>query len=687
MVYRIHENCNGTGCESCEGTGLVWCNVCNGTGSASGMRIVSKGKEKDTGKDVLIPTDYRIFDSKQEITFIKTLEKTYLGTEDELERYEIPKGRFLLMVDMSKNKDEYQNDISAYRIIVFSEKESADISQFIKLLKSGYPDLLTIDSIQQDDTLSQPEYSIYTDDMEHHEPGTTITRSIIKKEASICTKCSGGTITEICPSCKGSGYTITTTQCTCDNGYRYKYEYSACTECSGTGIIPYKILEPRGYEMTSSGLSVTEVSGETTTEGAFLCCTTKPIKIYQDCDPESIGDKYYYYRTDFDLKQGSIGDSNFKDSDSFSLNSLNGDGDFNFSTLVYALKYKTKDSSLESFKEYMKKIINDDTNFNQFIKDGEKLCEILSNSNAISRIVISGSASLQDSKNSQMLAKRRGGTLQHLIEEVFPDLKGRFLIGYHSAKGTGHSVNTEDIKKNRYSRIDIEYYTSKTDTFADNQNETVTEKEDLSKKTVITDYAFTRYENEAQYFQKLKTTDPTTFRKLTDKYKYFTPAFHSVSPEGFNARLTFLQQCTRQGHTLEPKFTTNTSDAPTAIAGNLAFGRMPVCVLRIGDFIYSRILITSMSINYGDNQWDLNPEGAGVQPMMAKVNLGITILGGQSLEGPISKLQNAVTFNYYANTGVYDDRADRAKPIGDSNKWSTDYYYTWEPEYSGDSEE
>ena len=33
-------------------------------------------------------------------------------------------------------------------------------------------------------------------------------------------------------------------------------------------------------------------------------------------------------------------------------------------------------------------------------------------------------------------------------------------------------------------------------------------------------------------------------------------------------------------------------------------------------------------------QWDLNPEGVGVQPMLATVNLSITILGGQSLEGP-----------------------------------------------------
>ena len=89
---------------------------------------------------------------------------------------------------------------------------------------------------------------------------------------------------------------------------------------------------------------------------------------------------------------------------------------------------------------------------------------------------------------------------------------------------------------------------------------------------------------------------------------------------------------------------------------------MPVCVLKIGDFINTRIVINSLSINYGASgapQWDLNPEGIGVQPMYAKVQMGITILGGQSLDGPISRLQNAVSFNYYANTGVYDNRSDR----------------------------
>ena len=139
---------------------------------------------------------------------------------------------------------------------------------------------------------------------------------------------------------------------------------------------------------------------------------------------------------------------------------------------------------------------------------------------------------------------------------------------------------------------------------------------------------------------------------ITDKIKYFDPAFHSVSPEGFNARLTFLHQCTRQGSTV------GSDERSTGTAYNLAFGRPPVCVLRLGDFFYTKIIINNMSIQYETPQWDLNPEGIGVMPMFAKVTLSFIFLGGSDLAGPISRLQNAVSFNYYANTGVYDNRAE-----------------------------
>ena len=100
----------------------------------------------------------------------------------------------------------------------------------------------------------------------------------------------------------------------------------------------------------------------------------------------------------------------------------------------------------------------------------------------------------------------------------------------------------------------------------------------------------------------------------------------------------------------------------TGSAGNLGFGRMPVCVLRLGDFIYGKIIINSLNINFNNGNgmlWDMNPEGIGVQPMCADISISITFIGGQSLNGPLPRIQNGVSFNYYANTGAYDSRAQQ----------------------------
>lgn len=164
-----------------------------------------------------------------------------------------------------------------------------------------------------------------------------------------------------------------------------------------------------------------------------------------------------------------------------------------------------------------------------------------------------------------------------------------------------------------------------------------------------------RYDNEGEFFELLDKESPFLHNLITDKIKYFDPAFHAISPEGFNARLTFLHQCTRQGATI------GNSDPDVQTAYNLAFGRPPVCVLRIGDFYYTKIIINSMTINYDDPQWDLNPEGIGVMPMFAKINIDFNFIGGSDLAGPIARLQNAVSFNYYANTGVYDNRAEKVE--------------------------
>lgn len=186
-----------------------------------------------------------------------------------------------------------------------------------------------------------------------------------------------------------------------------------------------------------------------------------------------------------------------------------------------------------------------------------------------------------------------------------------------------------------------------------------------------------RYDQEYYFFRALKKKDPLVFNKLMDKIKYFDPAFHSMTPEGFNARLTFLNQCTRQGNTI------TMSDITGMTANNLAFGRPPFCVLRIGDFYNQLIVIDNINIDYDVSngiQWDMNTEGIGMQPLLARISISFKFIGGSDIAGPIRRLQNAMTFNYYANARFYDNRADRmyyksegnSKELGGGNNHDID---------------
>ena len=137
-----------------------------------------------------------------------------------------------------------------------------------------------------------------------------------------------------------------------------------------------------------------------------------------------------------------------------------------------------------------------------------------------------------------------------------------------------------------------------------------------------------------------------SFESISDNQFY--PVFHSQTPEDFHRRLTFLQQCTRQG--AAKRYDIVDENTGELRARNSVFGRQPICILRVGDFWYTKVVIDSVTIDYADAPWDLNPESFGMQPMMASITLQMKVIGGQSLKGPIDALQNAATFNYYANS-------------------------------------
>ena len=161
--------------------------------------------------------------------------------------------------------------------------------------------------------------------------------------------------------------------------------------------------------------------------------------------------------------------------------------------------------------------------------------------------------------------------------------------------------------------------------------------------------------SECDYFEMIKENDPMVYNSFKEKIKYFNPAFHAITPEGLNSRITFLNQCVRPGDTIPvigPDGKPVYNDAT-----NTSFGSAPVLVLRIGDFYHTKIIPNNLSFSYEPLIFDMNPEGIGVQPMIVEVSLGFNIIGGMGLKGPVDQLQNALSFNYYANTEIYDERA------------------------------
>ena len=160
---------------------------------------------------------------------------------------------------------------------------------------------------------------------------------------------------------------------------------------------------------------------------------------------------------------------------------------------------------------------------------------------------------------------------------------------------------------------------------------------------------------ECNYFEVLKENVPMVYDSIKEKIRYFNPAFHSMTPEGLNARLTFLNQCTRPGETVPTIGADGKPKSNDAI--NTSFGAPPILVLRIGDFYNCKIVPNNLSFTYEPLIYDMNPEGIGLQPMLVKVSLTFDMIGGHGLKEPVDQLQNALSFNYYANTEIYDERS------------------------------
>ena len=255
---------------------------------------------------------------------------------------------------------------------------------------------------------------------------------------------------------------------------------------------------------------------------------------------------------------------------------------------------------------------------------------------------VSGNKKLSDARNKYVLEQLSAAAPKYIDRLKIISEKSEGSSKAQSESKAG--VDTQIAIAERSVIITIEYdakYAAQNTKYKKNT------KVDISN--VLTNVA-RRFLSESDYFKKVELTTNLTTSDITDQIEYFHPSFHSTTPEGLNKRLTFLEQCTRQGPTL--------NNEKCEHANNLAFGRPPICILRIGDFYHTKIIITSLNITYDPLVWDLNPEGVGVQPMIANIDIAFNYIGGSSLSGPVNQLQNAVSNNFFANTELFTKKHD-----------------------------
>ena len=310
----------------------------------------------------------------------------------------------------------------------------------------------------------------------------------------------------------------------------------------------------------------------------------------------------------------------------------------------------------------------DQTSLNDVIDKVKQFVQLQnSNSNPKSKITFNGyvgSGAKKDTSDNLVNTKS-------LSKDYATDVKNSVIDALNSS-----GIDQKILKNIKYNVVGNEAFSSESDSDyrvnvfmesdVENSNEAQVKKNVKKTPTGTLDPEQVKLVDnliidESAYFEYIDGNYPNYFKTISEKIKYFHPGYHSMTPEGFNGRLTFLNQCVRQGPSIYDRKTNKNGEEVGIQPQNLSFGRPPICILRIGDFFYTKIVINTLSITYDGPTYDLNPEGIGVQPMIASVTLSIDLIGGHSLSGPLNRLQNALSFNYYANTEMYDVRSDSIK--------------------------
>jgi len=347
----------------------------------------------------------------------------------------------------------------------------------------------------------------------------------------------------------------------------------------------------------------------------------------------------------------------------------------------YMNQFPDDSNEVTSLSGFFDQINTDYTTLYEFL---DKLYDALNNNAGLFTIILNTTASSPHNKAYNLdLSQKRGEVIQQWILNYTKDgktindvSKNNLIIvisplGENVAMPDGTSCDVDlqnqykvySVQASKCSQVNFQIKfeanppATETKTTTINGTTTKIKVEVGNKRREIANKLLRGLISECSYFDMVKDQSEFVYNSIKEKLKFFHPAFHAITPEGLNSRLTFLQQCLRPGPTMP---TINNNSNPGNVlqdAPNTVFGAPPICVLRFGDFYNTKIAIETMNFTYDENLMDLNPEGIGVQPMIATVTMGFKYIGGQGIKEPVEKLQNAVSFNFFANTEMYDDRA------------------------------
>lgn len=327
----------------------------------------------------------------------------------------------------------------------------------------------------------------------------------------------------------------------------------------------------------------------------------------------------------------------------------------------YKLDYVYNGGIIKAFYNPDESTIDETKNINLDVEILQVIDSILDYSdinNGAKFNILTGSVSSVngDTSPSESLANQRGNTIKNRIISLIRNNRSENVGVLENIDIINNSYYLKNIEDSTISELfsilnDVKLTSSNIVTKPTlNQNPELVDKLNEEKNDIIDNTVERNNENvnitiEKRLNNNYNLLSSSTFENI--KSRIVSPGILSYTAKDLYDRLTFLNQCTRQG--------ASTDTQPNTISNSI-FGKPPVIVIRIGDMYFTKAVVSQITIDFQDtNTWDLNKGGNGVQFMSCDIILSVKLIGGSTIEGPTKHILNADSRSYYANSSFTEE--------------------------------